>query len=164
MKKLIAFLAVICWSITLWGQECALLIDARNAFFGSDKNSPGLNLKVQIMDSWNYDSPLHLGMEYEVFDLINYQQWTFARFEYRPSFSLTLLKFESFIGVGFSQIYHETTYSHDAMTYGFYSGARYFFSDHMGFVIEMEIERAPDISQDWRYSGFVGLTYEISRN
>lgn len=161
MKKLIAFLAVFCLVHTLWGQSVILSFDARNAFFSTPKGTNGLNLKVSVRDNWNYDSPIHFGMEYEVYSAIDFQQWTFAKLDYRlPNINL-VRNLRTFIGVGASQIFHETTYSRDAMCLGVYAEVCWFLSDRIGVIAQAELEQASDIDQDTRWGVFYGLKYKF---
>jgi len=153
-KIKLALLILLGFSIHSFGQIASVRFDGNNALFGSDVNPAGLNLKIGISDNWNYNSRLQFGMEYEFFSVINYQQWTFAKFDYDISITdrISLVP-----GFGLAQIYHETSYSKDAMCYIGYLELRYWFNDWIGFSLQAERERATDVTQIWRDSAYLGV-------
>ncbi len=90
-------------------------MDWNNALFGSDVNPSAFNWKVGVSDYYN-GTHTRLGTEYEAFDYIGYQQWIFMKIDHALPITerLSILP-----GIAFSQIWHETSYSHDAMAYAF---------------------------------------------
>ena len=140
----------------LWGQQVSLRIDGVNAIFGSDVNPPALNWKVGISDSWNYDSKFWFGMEYEAFNYIGYQQWVFGKFDYH----IPITKEINIIpGIAVSQIFHETSYSVDAMTYMFNFEVDYRLNDFLKASVQLQRQDAADIEQKWRDSAYIGIKY-----
>ena len=139
-----------------FGQEVSFRVDWQNLIWGSDVNKPALNYKIGISDDFIFEN-VKFGMEYEVFREIGYQQWTFAKFDYeiRLAEKLSLLP-----GFAFSQIYHETSYSRDAMTYAFNLELTYALNDYLKLSIQANRESAKDISQMWRDSVYGGIIYK----
>ena len=157
-------------STMTFGQEISVRIDWQNLLWGSDVNEPGLNYKIGISDDFIFEN-VKFGMEYEVFSEIGYQQWTFAKFDYEikitDAFRVNILWFSIPIGsisilpgFAFSQIYHETSYSHDAMTYALNLELTYALNDYLKLSIQANRESAKDISQMWRDSVYGGIIYK----
>lgn len=155
MKKIIGLFLVLA-TLTISSQEVSFRVDLSNAIRGSDVNPPALNYKVGISDGWNYGSLFRFGMEFEHFAEINYMQWTFAKFDYE--FPVTD-KISLLPGFAFSQIYHKTSYSSNALSYAFNAEFIYRLNSHFKLSVQANRERASDIEQDWRDSIYYGLIY-----
>lgn len=156
MKILVTILLFL--SLSGFTQEIGVWVDPMNAITGSSVNSKALNWKVSIMDDWNYDIPFWFGMEYEAFNRLGYQQWVFAKFAYLIPITRTI---EIFPGFGLSQIYHETSYSNDAMAYMFNLELNIRVIDNFLASIQLQRQRSTDIDQLWRDSIYIGIKYRI---
>lgn len=152
MSKLIL---IILFPVITFSQEVSLRIDWQNLIWGSDVNKPALNFKIGIRDDFIFEG-VKFGMEYEAFNEISYQQWTFAKFDYE----IVLGKFSLLPGFAFSQIYHETSYSRDAMSYTFNLELTYELNDYLRLSVQADREQASDISQQWRDSIYGGIIYK----
>lgn len=152
LTLIILFLSAISFS-----QEVSVRIDWQNLLWGSDVNDPALNYKIGISDDFIFEH-VKFGMEYESFNEIGYQQWTFAKFDYeiRITDKVSLL-----LGFAFSQIYHETSYSHDAMTYAFNLEFTFALNDYLKLSVQANFENAADISQKSRKSIYGGFKMKI---
>ena len=138
--------------------EISVRADGMNAVWGSGVNPAGLNWKVGISDSWNYNIPLRFGMEYEAFDMLGYQQWVWAKFDYEIPLSDQM---NVYPGVALSQIFHETSYSMDAMSYMFNIEIDYAIFGNFRVSVQFQRQRATDIEQIWRDSAYTGLKYRF---
>ena len=150
------YLLIILFTITLQAQEVSFRVDLRNLIIGSDVNDPALNFKVGISDYYN-GTYLLLGMEFESFAEIGYQQWTFFKFDY----DFQINRFSILPGFGLSQIYHKTSYSNNALSYEFNLEFRYKIGEFY-LSLQFNRERATDILQDWRNSIYYGLVYQFN--
>ena len=152
MKTLITYLFFTCF---LWGQEVSFRVDWSNVLWGSDVNPPALNWKIGMSDYYN-GTYTKLGFEVERFAAIDYWQWTFMKID--QEFSIT--EYFSFLtGVAFSQIYHRTSYSNNALSYAFNLEIQYRLNDWLKLSIQANRERATDIEQLWRDSAYGGIIY-----
>lgn len=158
MNKL-ALLFIVGFNLSLWGQEFSLRFDGSNALFGSDVNPPALNWKVGFSDYYN-GTYTKLGMEVEQFKAINYWQWTFMKIDQEFPLNDT---FSLLVGVAFSQIYHKTQYSNNALSYAFNLEIQYRLNDYLKLSLQANRERASDIYQLWRDSAYVGIILQKQR-
>ena len=142
-----------------YAQEISFRVDMSNALRGSDVNPPAFNWKVGISDYYN-GTYTRLGMEYESFGYLNYQQWTFMKIdqEFPINDNLSVLG-----GVGVSQIYRKTKYAiNGTITYAFNLELSKRLSNGFGVSIQAERERATDVSQMWRDSLYFGIIYRFN--
>lgn len=158
MKKLSLALLLLLVTFRLWGQSFYIGIDWSNALFGSDVNPPALNWKIGVSDHWNYNSNFMFGMEYESFNYLGFQQWTFAKLDYEIQ---VINKGSILVGGAFSQIYHQTSYSQDALSYMFNFEIDFEIIPNIRAFIQLQKSRATDIEQLWRESAYIGIKYKL---
>lgn len=153
INKLSALLFLL--TFTLWGQQASFRIDWSNALFGSEVNKPALNYKIGFSDYYNGTHTM-LGMEIEQFKELNYIQWTFIKIDQELPLNE---KFSVLPGIAFSQIYHKTTYSNNALSYAFNLEVQYTLNNFLKLSVQANIQRAADIKQLWRKQAYGGLIY-----
>lgn len=160
MKKILAlFIIFVTFALIMkclgQGVEVSARADLKNRIWGSKVNKPAWNWKIGISDRLPIAN-LRYGMEYEVFNEIEYQQWTFVKLDYE--FKITE-KLNILPGFALSQIYHETSYSRDAITAAFNFELTWVLNDFLKLTIQANKEWAADITQKWRESIYTGLIY-----
>jgi len=155
IRKYVIVILCLLYSVFTQSQEVGLWIDGRNAVFGSSVNPPKLNWKISISDYYN-GTYTRLGTEYEAFNYLGYQQWTWMKIDQEIPITD---KLSALVGMAVSQIYHETSYSNDAMSYAFNLEVNYKLNDWLKVAIQLNKQRATDIEQLWRHQAYVGLKY-----
>ncbi len=159
MKKAIIVILLIFSSAILKAQsEVSIKIDWSNALYGSPVNKPALNYIISYSDTYNYWKNTRLGFFFEQFKEIEYIQFgTRIDHKFKLLQNLNLLT-----GVEAGIIYRNTNYANNSIAYGFNIELTYKLLNNIKATIQLNKERATDVSQLWRNSAYAGLIYQFN--
>lgn len=159
MKKILIILLLLLTTTIVTAQsELSIKIDVKNAVYGSKVNKPAFNYKISFSDQYNGWHNTRLGFFFEQFKEIEYIQiGTKIDHKFKLLKNINLLT-----GVEAGIIYRNTTYANNTITYAFNLEVTYKLSKHFKATIQLNKERATDITQLWRNSAYSGLIYQFN--
>jgi len=156
MKKQILTILLILLTVIGYSQISTTIgFDIKNMVVGSEQtnNNPSLDLIIGFKARENN---LEIGLNYERFQKINYQDYSVTVGFYHESTNKKNLFYSN---LEFGQIIREENIGH--FYHGVNIGYTYSINQHLGIVLETNIANRTDLGNYWRQSNFVKLEYKL---
>lgn len=128
-------------------------LDPAAAISGTDKRPAGADLVFTLGVT---DRRVRLAMFYERFEKIRFQSWGFQG---GPVFE----PFDAFKIIPGAELSMINRFGPTWITYAGFTQIEYHSPgvDRLFFYVKTELKRAPDVSQDWRWSNHAGVGFKF---
>lgn len=155
MKQII-FLTTLLLSTIVYSQISTTIgFDIKNMVFGSEQTNNKSSLDL-IIGFKARENNLEIGLNYERFQKINYQDYSLTLGFYHESINKKNLFYSN---LEFGQIIREKNIGHSY--HGVNIGYTYYINKHLGIVLETNIVNRTDLGDYWRQSNFLKLEYKL---